>query len=287
MQGQMEPGDSLVDAAVGIYESDRLSYLPWEKCVSREHEMLTATKKDASLSFDSSGTLKLSKKDNISPCDVSSELQVKYCLARRALALEQGNVMSFENLEKWTEKLMACRLMDPPPGYSRVTFKQLQLADAKLFVVLGERTRSGIKISSTGRPCDKVFTEVMNCPEVQHLLQPLPHSQVASKAPDKGTGNVPPVKKTIDKPVAAGKGSGKKGKSGKTWKPSVPQELLSMGCVGVTNKGNPLCYDFQLGKCSNVVQSNRCQKGLHLCAIQGCHRDHPAKDCSRAQKKRE
>ena len=287
MQGQMEPGDSLVDAAVGIYESDRLTYIPWEKCVSREHEMMTSTKKDAALSFDSAGTLKLNKKDNISPCDVSSELQVKYCLARRALALEQGNVMSFENLEKWTEKLMSCRLSEPPHGYSRVSFKQLQLADAKLFVVLGERTRSGIKVSSSGRPCDNVFTDVMNCPEVQHLLQPLPQSSSTSKGADKGAGVGPPIKRTIEKFGGSGKGTGKKGKGGKAWKPSIPQELLSLGCVGVTNKGNPLCYDFQLGKCSNTVQSGRCQKGLHLCAVQGCHRDHPAKDCNRAQKKRE
>ena len=40
MQGQMEPGDSLVDLAVNIYESDRLRYIPWESCVSREHEIL-------------------------------------------------------------------------------------------------------------------------------------------------------------------------------------------------------------------------------------------------------
>ena len=286
MQGQMEPGDSLIDAAVGIYESDRLSYIAWEKCVSREHEMMTSSKKDTSLSFDNSGTLKLNKKDHVSPCDVSSELQVKYCLARRALALEQGNVVSFENMEKWTEKLMACRLADPPHGYSRVTFKQLQLADAKLFVVLGERTRNGIKISSSGRPCDLNFNDVMNCPEVQHLLQPLPQTQATPKAADKPGGG-PSIKRTIEKPSSSGKGAGKKGKGGKTWKPSIPQELLSMGCVGVTNKGNPLCYDFQLGKCSNPVQNNRCQKGLHLCAVQGCHRDHPAKDCSKSQKKRE
>ena len=282
MQGQMEPGDSLVDLAVNIYESDRLRYISWENCVSREHEILTSSKKDAALTFDSNGNLKLSKRDHISPCEVSSELQIKYCLIRRGLALEQGNILAYELHELWAEKLMSCRLTDPPPGYSRVTHKQLQLADAKLFVVLGEKTRMGLKVTGEGRPCDKVFQGVMDCPEVQHLLQPMPQS--SHVAPAKVDKQAPPIKRTIEK-QAGSKGSGKKGKSGKTWKPSVPQELLALGCVGVTNKGNALCYDFQLGKCGLTVQNMRCTKGLHLCAVAGCHRDHPAKDCSKAKRK--
>ena len=80
----------------------------------------------------------MSRKDQVVPCEATSELQVKYCLTRRGLALEQGNVMSFENHEKWAEKLFASRLNEPPSGYARVSFRQMQLADAKLFVVLGE-----------------------------------------------------------------------------------------------------------------------------------------------------
>ena len=52
----------------------------------------------------------MSRKDQVVPCEATSELQVKYCLTRRGLALEQGNVMSFENHEKWAEKLFASRL---------------------------------------------------------------------------------------------------------------------------------------------------------------------------------
>ena len=47
ISGHLEPGDSLVDAAVAIYESDRMKYLSWEACVSREHEITTSTKKDS------------------------------------------------------------------------------------------------------------------------------------------------------------------------------------------------------------------------------------------------
>lgn len=284
IQGMLEPGDSLVDAAVSIYESDRIKYIEWQHCVSREHEVLTSTKKDTALSFDSNGVLKLSKKDTVTPCDATSELQVKYCLTRRGLALEQGNVMSFENHEKWAEKLLSCRLSEPPSGYARITFKQMQLADAKLFVVLGEKCRSGIKVVGTAeRPCDKKFDEAMNSHEVQHLLQPMPMAQKA-KQDGESPGQAPSVRQTIQK-KGGGKGGGKKGKAGRVWKPSIPQELLNMGCVGLTSRGNPLCYDYQLGKCTLSVQNQKCSKGLHLCAMPSCHKDHPAKDCR--SKKRE
>eukprot|EP00435_Cladocopium_sp_Y103_P074060 s119_g46.t1 len=174
ISGHHEPADSLVDAAVNIYESDRLRYVPWENCISREHEVTHAPKKDHLLSFDSSGTLKMSKKDQVTPCEVSTDLQLKYCLVRRGLALEQANVMSYANHEMWAERMFTSRLRDPPPGYAKVTFRQLQLADAKLFVVLGEKTRTGIKATCAGRPCDAVFLTAMDSPEVQHLLQPMP-----------------------------------------------------------------------------------------------------------------
>ena len=283
IQGQQEPGDSLVDLAVGIYEADRLEHISWELCVSREHEILTSTKKDPLLSFDSNGALKVAKRDHVAPCDVSSELHVKYCLTRRGLALEQANILAFDKHDAWCELLFHRRMMDPPPGYAKVTFKQLQLADAKLFVVLGEATRSGIKVTSAGtRPCDDKFIEAMNCAEVQHLLQPMP-ARYAEK-PDLPARTSPPVKQTITKGKGSGKQAGKKGKSN-AWRPSIPQELLAMGCVGITNRGNPLCFDFQMQKCSLPVNNQRCSKGFHLCAMPRCHKDHPAKECPSGRKR--
>ncbi len=61
LRGNFEPGDSLVDKAVACYESDRLCYISWDACVSRDHEILTGSKCDTSLTFDSSGSLKLTK----------------------------------------------------------------------------------------------------------------------------------------------------------------------------------------------------------------------------------
>lgn len=283
IQGQQEPGDSLVDLAVSIYESDRLKHIPWEQCVSREHEILTSTKKDPMLSFDSSGTLKVAKKDSVAPCDVSSELHVRYCLVRRGLAMEQANLLSFEKHDSWCELLFHRKMTDPPPGYNKVTFKQLQLADAKLFVVLGEATRDGIKVAADGtRPCDRVFDQAMNHTEVQHLLQPMPLPAKSHEGrEEKQSGPASPVRKTTLK--SKGKGFGKQGKN--VWRPSIPQELLSMGCVGTTNRGNPLCFDYQFNRCTLTVQNQRCSKGLHLCAMPRCHKNHAAKDCPSGRKR--
>ena len=50
LRGNYEPGDSLVDKCIAAYESDRLTYVPWESCVSREHEIATGAKRDPSFS---------------------------------------------------------------------------------------------------------------------------------------------------------------------------------------------------------------------------------------------
>ncbi|CAK8996836.1 Uncharacterized protein SCF082_LOCUS4952 [Durusdinium trenchii] len=253
IQGQQEPGDSLVDLA------------------------------DPLLSFDSSGTLKVAKKDSVTPCDVSSELHVRYCLVRRGLAMEQANLLAFEKHDTWCELLFHRKMTDAPPGYNKVSFKQLQLADARLFVVLGEATRDGIKVTADGkRPCDLVFEQAMNHAEVQHLLQPMPSTSKPHEIKeDKSTDFHLRTRKTVLK--NKGKGAGKQGKN--TWRPSIPQELLAMGCVGTTNRGNPLCFNYQLGKCSLQVQNQKCPKGLHLCAMPRCHKNHAAKDCPDGRKR--
>ena len=96
----------MIDKCISIYDSDRLQYTAWADCVSREHELLTGTKKNQSLSFDTSGNLKLGKQKKVEPCPTGTEIQLRYCLVRRALALDQSNLVSFANMESCTEKLL-------------------------------------------------------------------------------------------------------------------------------------------------------------------------------------
>ena len=92
IRGPYEPGDSLVDKFVSFYENDRLQWVPWDMCVSREHELLSNSKRDQRLVVQSSGELKLSTANKVEPCDTSSEILLRYCLMRRGLAMEQANI---------------------------------------------------------------------------------------------------------------------------------------------------------------------------------------------------
>ena len=273
----IKPGDTLIDKCISIYDSDRLQYIAWADCVSREHELLTGTKKDPSLSFDASGNLKLGKQNKVEPCPTGTEIQVRYCLVRRALALDQSNLLSFSNMESWTEKLLQYRLEEPPSGFARTSMKQIEQADRKLFCLLAEKTRDGIKSTSKGRPLDIVFKDCIESSEVLTLLQ---HKPLVN--PDKLRD--PPFLKDDDpnpKRVKKGKGKGKgKGKVGNSFA-RIPLDLLSLGCVGTTPKNHRICYSFNLKKCD--VNGQKCDKGLHVCAIRGCHKGHAALDCGNKQ----
>lgn len=256
LRGNYEPGDSLIDKSVAAYEADRLVYISWELCVSREHELLSGTKKDPSLSFDASGNLKLAKKDTAEPCSTSSEMHVRYCLTRTGLALEQANIISFRNHERLTEKLMNARLEEPPTGCVRLTMKQLEQADRKFWTLMSEHTRDGIKARAAGRPCDDKFDACIGSPEFLNLLQhrfaPPPTSQVPR--PPKQTEG-PKFKKPRFE------GNAPKG-AGKSFQ-RVPAELLAMGCVACTPKGHRLCFDANFKRCKLQVVDNKCSKGLH------------------------
>ena len=92
--------------------------------VSREHELLHASKHDKLLALDSSGNLKLSKRVDETSCDAGNEILLRNCLVRRALALDQANVVGYEIMDTWTNKLLEVRVADAPAGYSRVSFQR-------------------------------------------------------------------------------------------------------------------------------------------------------------------
>ena len=269
LKGNLEPGDSLIDRAVAIYESDRLQYIEWQHCVSRQHELLTGLKKDASLTLDGTGGLKISSKPNVVPCDVSSDMLVRYALVRRGLALEQANILDYKLHDELLKKYMFFRLTDPPPGYARVSLKQIEQADRQFILLMAEQTRNGIRVKAGGtRPCDNSFRRVFE--------RPLAAGAANREAP---TGDEPPLKRLRPPGRGQGRGRNGKGSSKGSQNARVPAELLAWGCVAATPKGHALCYDFSLGKCARAVSNQRCERGLHLCAVKGCHRGHAAKDC--------
>ena len=285
IRGPYEPGDSLVDKFVSFYESDRLQWISWDQCISREHELMSSSKKDQRLVVQTSGELKFTSSAKYEPCDTSSEILLRYCFIRRALAMEQANILAYKNHDKWLEKIMACRLEAVPHGFARTTFQQIEAADKRLFILLAEKTTGGIKANTAGRPCDIHFDTCMNSTEVMSLLQPKPIAVRSNEEP-------PTKRPKVDKPFhdkgqfeRSSKGKGKsRGKASPSQFMRIPTDLLSLGCTGATPQGHRLCFSFNLKKCSNNVQNQRCDKGLHLCAVKGCFKQHAAVECPMRKK---
>ena len=111
-----------------------------------------------------------------------------------------------------------------------------------------------------GRPRDLHFETCMNSTEVMSLLQPKP---IAVRPRE----DEPPAKRPRNEKAGyekgqqdrPSKGRGKcKGKNQQNQFMRIPSELLNLGCAGATSQGNRLCFSFNLKKCSNNVQNQRC-----------------------------
>ena len=121
------------------------------------------------------------------------------------LALDQCNVLEYSLHDQWVEKVFDVRTETPTDGYSHNSLQKVIQPDRKLFLQLAELTREGIQVKHDGRPCDEIFLQATQHPDVLHLLQPLPVARV-SKA-------VPTIEVIRDGPYHKGVGKGKKGKS--------------------------------------------------------------------------
>lgn len=273
IRGPYEPGDSLIDKLVSQYEADRLQYIEWSACVSREHELLGGSKHDKSLTIQASGELRVASSSKVDPCDTSSEILLRYALTRRGLAMEQANLLSFKNHNKWLEKMLAARLEPAPTGFAKVTMQQLEQADKRLFVLLSENTRGGVKATASGRPCDEHFDKCLQSSEVLSLLQPKP---LAAGNKGRDDHEPPPKRHKVDRPPTKGKSKGKNTKGKDTFM-RIPTELLSLGCVACTPQGHRICFSSNLKKCTLKVVNQRCEKGLHICGI--CFKQHAAIEC--------
>ena len=263
IRNRTEPSDSLLDTCVSLYESNKLSFIEWDKLTSKE----------TVLSIDASGKLKTEKPDP-GRADTSSELLLQLALTRRGIAFEMSNLLSFTLRSRWVERLMSARLDAVPASHNLPTMAQLQAADRKLFQVLADQSRAGIQVTASGRPLDSLFEAATLTAEVAHLLQPLPKAASSSVSEKERPGPYAPP----PAPFGGGKGRGKsrKGK-GAVRQMKMPGGLE--GCRSHTNSGEPICFGYGLKTCRETVSKGRCPKGLHVCAYPKCGKAHPAADC--------
>ena len=158
IEGPLEPADRLIDLVVQQYEENRVYHVDLHKCPSKEQEVLSqGSKEDRNITIDALGNVRVKGKDAKVEADLASDILLRNAFTRRALAYDQANLVDFVKLNSWTERLLQARLVDPPPGYARITQNQIIQADRKLWVKIAELTRDGVQIKANGRPIDLIF----------------------------------------------------------------------------------------------------------------------------------
>jgi hypothetical protein len=238
-----------------------------------EQEILNvAQREDRHVTIDGAGVVKVKDKEAKLEAYFSNDMLLRLCMTRRGLAMDQCNILEYSLHGSWIEKVLGCRLEQPPDGYQRISLQQIVLADRKLFLKLAEFTGAGIQLTGLGSPVDSVFEKAMNHPDVLHLLQPMP----ALKSQSSQSSTPSQAAAPIPRPgpyTRPSKGKGKTGKMQGSLTIKMPQGLE--GGVTGTKGGNAICFDHRLNKGHLPVERGRCRKGLHICCYKGCFKqDH-------------
>ena len=226
------------------------------------------------MTFDSTGNIKITKKQELSLCSVSGDLKLRNALQRRAIAYDVANVASFLVLEKWSNTLFERMQQEPPVGHKYVSHEQLLRADKALWLKVAEETRSKVQSNGLQKPVDDAIERWSVHPEVQYHMMHLPGAS-SSQTPTKPLPSAPatkPVIKDNDTKITKGKGKGK----------SKGKVVIPPDCeikFGETNK--PICMKYNIGTCrGNVKPGKRCQYGFHVCWRKSCHKPHSAVECT-------
>ena len=278
----VQPSNALVDKAVQMLDDGQLKYIPLHKAASREQE-LKLEDKEPSITFDARGNIKLTRTQREQlVTDTSSELKMRLAMQRRALALDQAGVASYEILDAWLSKLFKTLTQDPPPGYASVSHEQLLNADKELFARAADMVGPNIAPTPSGRPVDDAIKALMNDSSITYFLLPLPMGKrssedqggSSSKAQKTSSGNQASRSSNAPAPKNQAKSKGKGSKS------QVPD-----GCVshfGDQSSGHkPICFRFNTNDgCSYAKAGKRCRIGWHVCWKKGCQRPSSATTCS-------
>ncbi|CAJ1439404.1 unnamed protein product, partial [Effrenium voratum] len=220
---------------VEMAESGILAYISPDNCTSRAQEV-QCVKKDAAISLDSAGVLKLHNKSADLVVDTGTEVRLRSAWLRRSLAMDQAGLVKFQTIEKWVQYLFLQLCKDQPKNFSKVTLHQIVECDKQLFTLASLQTMGTLSAPPAGqKPLDGVIDKLSQSNEVLQYLMPLPQTRSAG-SPD--TGDQPPAKKQRVSPKGGQKGT----KDGGKGKYSLPD-----GCVAKDDQnraaGDPVVAD--------------------------------------------
>lgn len=279
IDSSMEPAHALVDKFQNMVEEGCLIYVGPEKCLSREEEV-TKDRKESSVAIDSAGGLKLTKKAVELQCDVSGELRLRAAFTRRALAMHQTNLVTFDIIEEWRQQLFTALIRHPPAGHKYVTTQQVLTADKQLWLLMSQDTR-GKMTSGVGDPLplDAALQSLMKSPEVLCYMTPLPAARSEPYSRPEQSSHMGNGK---GKNKGKGKGSGSKGNQSNSNSnmPTIKELLANLpeGCQSKLPNGKWLCCFFNKGICKHQKKAS-CHLGLHQCYYRGCTEKRPYIEC--------
>ena len=290
---ELDISDQLLQECVGIHDSNRVKYVPWEACTARSMEVI-GEKTEAIWTKDAStGFLKADAARSSPTAEVGTEYQLDLALKRRGLALAMADLIDFAEHEKLRQDLMCALTRKPIPGYDRVSFAQLRRADETAFTLLAQFADGGIKRAGGVRPLDACIQRVLDHRDYNHALQPLPaapppppkrqhddeggESRRARKrrlAAENQQTTTYESKGRSKGNKGNGKAKGDTGGKGKLKTASIPGVLRYLGVAAADSQGSPICFSFNSDGCDGAPPGGRCPKGRHICMLQSCGQNH-------------
>eukprot|EP00971_Amphidinium_carterae_P189495 3761579-Amphidinium_carterae.1 len=136
VEGNTEPSHHLTDQYVAMFDEQILRHLPWESYTSRTQET-RGDKADTAIKHivaDEHGILRGTFASPSLSADLRGDLRMKEALDRRGSAMQMADLLSYKVHAKLVQAYTSQLLCDDvPPGYTSVTWRQLQMVDAELW----------------------------------------------------------------------------------------------------------------------------------------------------------
>ena len=270
LTGPLEPSHWLYDQFSSMMELGEIKYMPPNKCMTRQQELM-GEKPDKQIKIDESkGSLVFKDAPQEHETDVSSDLALHQAMARRALAMDLVGMASYNTVMKFVTRMFNLMAQPPAPGYAKISHTQLLRADRQAFLRLAETVSPPFTENAAGTlPLDDAFNRLDTDVTVTYHMLPIPVHRTkdddAKRSSSASTTNKPP--KTGNKPQSSGGKTGKgKGKPNK--RQPMPQALLNMHHRTPDQK--QICFNYNLGKCKD----KKCARE-HVCCVPGCYQKHP------------
>ena len=285
--GLLEPANCLIDYCQSLRDENLLQFVDPSKCVSRDQE-LHGLKREKFIKADpSTGLVREVTREGDLFADLSSEYRVRNALTRRALAMDQVDLIPFHSLEEYHDYLSHLVASEPLSSHYPISMEQALRADKLVWLKMAELTRDGIiplirnpagNNPQKEYPIEKALHMAKIDPIVAAALQPLPKaygSQQFRSSPYEPSGGSSKGGKFGK--GGKGKGKGKMGKAGGKASSSIPAELANLRQT--TSKGSRYCWGANLPSgCSFAKYGGMCKTGFHGCM--GCGQaDHGYQTC--------